>query len=460
MVSQTGTYDLFDAIYPEYKSKKPVRLIEFFGGIGSQAKAIERLGVPFEAWRLCEIDKFAVESYNAIHGTQFSTSDIMQTHAEDLDCVAGDLYDYILTYSYPCTSLSLAGKREGMAEGSGTASSLIWEVRRVLKEMSDLYRNKSKNEKGEVYCLPKILLMENVPQVIDAKNVGDLNKMRDFLESLGYSNYLAIMRGDDYGVPQARHRAFMISILGDETNPVYSYQFPVPCGCLWNMRDCLTDDFDTKLYERNSVAHTVCEENAAFNRNVNQKLKEIKLCGRVNAHQSGGVFDPTGVSPTLTAGGTNELRVLYRKPTDLVDSENWKDPYWLGQGAVNVDETVIESNDDAVEFFFMQEKTEKDYSKQPDYQWVPVVRDGVEFTIRNLSPQESLQIMDFDLGDYQKCSTVTSKFQIHQQSGNSIVVNCLVAILGQFFEGRENVYRDIAKIAPKQRVNWKPPVIS
>ena len=89
----TGTYDLFDAIYPEYKSTKPVRLIEFFGGIGSQAKALERLGVDFETYRLVEIDQFAVNSYNAIHGTEFSTSDITQLHGEDLSVVSPDKYD-------------------------------------------------------------------------------------------------------------------------------------------------------------------------------------------------------------------------------------------------------------------------------------------------------------------------------------------------------------------------------
>ena len=257
MVTNTGSYDLFDALYPEYKCKKPVRLIEFFGGIGSQAKALERLGVEMEPWKLVEIDKFAVDSYNAIHGTEFITSDITQLHGEDLSVVSPETYDYILTWSFPCTSLSVSGLRQGMGEGSGTASSLIWEVRRILQEMQDL------SKKDASYGLPKILLMENVPQVIDAKNVQDLNKMRDFLESIGYSNHLAILKGNDYGVPQARHRAFMVSILGDETNPVYSYRFPLPCGCKWSMKDCLSEDFETGKYIKNSVAHRVCEENAS-----------------------------------------------------------------------------------------------------------------------------------------------------------------------------------------------------
>lgn len=81
---------------------KPIRLIELFAGIGAQAKALENLGVPFEHYRICEYDKYAIKSYNAIHGTNFDTSDIREIHASDLGIVDTDSYCYILTYSFPC----------------------------------------------------------------------------------------------------------------------------------------------------------------------------------------------------------------------------------------------------------------------------------------------------------------------------------------------------------------------
>ena len=59
----------FDGQYP-LKITKPIRLIELFAGIGAQAKALENLGVQFEHYRICEFDKYAVQSYNAIHGTE------------------------------------------------------------------------------------------------------------------------------------------------------------------------------------------------------------------------------------------------------------------------------------------------------------------------------------------------------------------------------------------------------
>jgi site-specific DNA-cytosine methylase len=73
---------------------KPVRLIELFGGIGSQAMALTRLGVNFEHYRLVEFDKYSVKSYNAIHGTAFEPTDITKIHGSDLGIVDTDHYCY------------------------------------------------------------------------------------------------------------------------------------------------------------------------------------------------------------------------------------------------------------------------------------------------------------------------------------------------------------------------------
>lgn len=112
---------LFDGNQP-LKITKPIRLIELFAGIGAQAKALERLGANFERYRICEFDKYAVASYNRIHGTNFETSDITQIKADDLGIVDTDKYCYVVTYSFPCTDLSKAGQQKGMEKGSGTRS--------------------------------------------------------------------------------------------------------------------------------------------------------------------------------------------------------------------------------------------------------------------------------------------------------------------------------------------------
>lgn len=82
---------------PPLKIKNKVRLIELFSGIGAQAKALERLGVDFEHWRAYDIDKYAVASYNAVHGTDFEVGDITKIHAEDLGITDRDDFTYLLT---------------------------------------------------------------------------------------------------------------------------------------------------------------------------------------------------------------------------------------------------------------------------------------------------------------------------------------------------------------------------
>ena len=72
---------------PEYKINKPIRLIELFGGVGSQSMAMRNIGANYESYRLVEFDEKAKNSFNAIHGTNFPALDIRNVHAEDLGIV-------------------------------------------------------------------------------------------------------------------------------------------------------------------------------------------------------------------------------------------------------------------------------------------------------------------------------------------------------------------------------------
>jgi hypothetical protein len=87
---------LFD--FEEFSTDKKIRLIELFGGIGSQAMALRDIGADFEHYRLVEFDKYAVKSYNAIHGTNFEVSDIRDIHAIDLGIEKRNEFTYLLTY--------------------------------------------------------------------------------------------------------------------------------------------------------------------------------------------------------------------------------------------------------------------------------------------------------------------------------------------------------------------------
>lgn len=93
--------NIFDMLYDDFKIQKKIRLIELFAGVGSQAMALRDLGADFEHYRVVEFDKFAINSYNAIHGTDFPTMDITKIKGGDLGITNTDKYAYLLTYSFP-----------------------------------------------------------------------------------------------------------------------------------------------------------------------------------------------------------------------------------------------------------------------------------------------------------------------------------------------------------------------
>ena len=64
-----------------------------------------------------------------------------------------------------------------------------------------------------------------------------------------------------------------------------------------------------------------------------------------------------------------------------------------------------------------------------------------KYRIRKLTPRECWRLMDFTDEDFEKAAAVNSQTQLYKQAGNSIVVNVLVAILGQMLPGKEDVYK-------------------
>lgn len=316
-MGSVGQISLFDGTQ-RFRIEKPIRLIELFAGIGSQAKALTNLGVDFEHYRICEFDKYAVTSYNAIHGTSFQPSDITKLKGEDLGIVDTDKYCYLLTYSFPCQDLSNAGKGKGMEKGSGTRSGLLWEVERLLTETKNL---------------PQVLVMENVPQVVSEKNIKDFAKWISFLDELGYKSKWAMLNAKDYGIPQNRERCFMVSMLGD-----YYYEFPSKMPLKKRLKDMLEDSVNEKYYlsetaikgilnttfnsarldasieSKDGVMPTLCARDYKDGKLVveDARLMQVaQLTDKKYNEMTGRVYGIEGLSPTVKAasGGCFEPKV-------------------------------------------------------------------------------------------------------------------------------------------------------
>lgn len=256
-----------------------LRVFEAFAGIGAQASALERMNIDYEIVGISDWFIDAIECYAAIHcdGVEvdvpqdikdvddylskftFSATSVRPTKLKALsEDQRRDLYrankkanNYgsiteikgsdmpatdLLVYSFPCQDLSTGGLGKGMKKGSGTRSGLLWEIERILNELSELNR------------LPEYLLLENVKTIKAPKFKEDLEQWLSFLSSMGYSNSnCMIFNALDFGVPQERERAFIVSHLGDPLNIEDSIRSKMR-ERKYNIHDFIMDDYSVPTY--------------------------------------------------------------------------------------------------------------------------------------------------------------------------------------------------------------------
>ena len=112
----------------------------------------------------------------------------------------------IFTYSFPCQDLSIQGKQKGMSKDANSRSSLLWQIERILLELKQNYATSE---------MPKYLLMENVSSVIHNNHKHEFNNWIKSLDEIGYESKLYLLNAKDFGSPQNRLRAFLLSVRKD-----------------------------------------------------------------------------------------------------------------------------------------------------------------------------------------------------------------------------------------------------
>lgn len=277
-----------------------LKVAELFSGVGAQAKALERLqrdyGLEFEVVATSDIEKDAILSYAAIHCgltselvncyPDYPSREEMATYLSSLnigyDFKENKPYDWaklarrknnsinkyylaavlskqvgdiskveklpksdMWIYSFPCTDISSAGLQKGFSKDSGTRSSLVWQVLRLLKISAE------KNE------LPKYLLMENVKNLVGTKFIKDFSLWVNTLDELGYKTVWEVQNAKDFGVPQNRERVFAISILKSENQ---SYEFPKGFPLEIRLKDILEHNVDEKYYLKDEYTEKLLEQ--------------------------------------------------------------------------------------------------------------------------------------------------------------------------------------------------------
>lgn len=228
-----------------------MRVLELFAGYGSQALALENLGIDFTS-DISEIDRYAIQAYNQLHGDTHNWGDITKIDEKKLP-----YYD-LITYSSPCQDFSTAGLGKGGDAGSGTRSSLLWECERIIRAVK-----------------PKYLLMENVKNLVGEKHKHNFIRWLRVLEMMGYQNFWKVLNAKDYGVPQNRERVFVVSILG-----CGQYLFPNPKKLEKRLKDVLETKVDKKYYLSDDVVDKFLK--SSF-RSERDKLQNKDICDCLRA---------------------------------------------------------------------------------------------------------------------------------------------------------------------------------
>lgn len=221
-----------------------INVITLCSGYDSQCMALDELkkqhpdfDYNLVAWS--EIDKHAIQVHNAIYPkyADRNVGDMTKVDWSQFNDTPIDL----LTYSTPCTDISNAGQQQGIEEGSGTRSSILWYTRYAIRELK-----------------PKYLLLENVKALVSKKFKPYFMKWLKELEDMGYDSYYQVMNACDYGVAQNRERVFVVSIRKDSDNE-REYIFPEPIPLEKYIEDYLEDEVDEKYYLKDEQVNKFLE---------------------------------------------------------------------------------------------------------------------------------------------------------------------------------------------------------
>ena len=412
--------NIFDFMYEplRFDKNKPIKLFEAFSGIGTQSLALKYLGVKVDHIGISEIDKYAIQSYEAIHGKVKNYGGI-----GDFDRFPKDID--ICTWSFPCQDISLAGKQKGMEDG--TRSNYGYVFLDTIENMD--YKDR-----------PKVLLMENVKALLSEKFRDDWREIQLRLENMGYKNYADSLIATDYGVPQTRDRVFIVSVKGE-----YNYTFPKPIPLVKKLKDYLEDEVDEKYYlsgkqieqivnwkaynkplenAKSENDETIQTITAKSNTSMNSSMVLIKEATKqgysiaedgdgiyINRpHQKRGVVQRNKIQTIKTS--IDDLGVVVKKnKTHTINGKvDGKQP--------NLQDRIYKSEGSA---------TSITTSYHPNY----ITKLG----IRKLTPLEAWRLMGIKDEDFHKAkSSGMSDTQLYKQAGNAIVVDVLVAIFKELIE--------------------------
>lgn len=351
-----------------------IRIGTSFSGIGAIEHSLHRLGLRFQIQFAGDIDENCKKAYFANYPIQES-----QWHTDIHDFSAKPFLNKIdlLVGGAPCQAFSVRGKHGGFEDTRGT---LFREFARLIIE-----------------CKPKVFIFENVKGLLshDKGNTWSVIR-RTFENDCDYDVYFQVLNGKDYGVPQSRDRVYCIGFK-KETD----FKYPMPITLEKTVYDLLQSQIDKKYFLKERGVNFVTRS-INIQKSYTQINGNIMLCQKRNQQfnwHGDFVFHPKSCDDK-NAPNTDET--LYRV-------SDYEETFYAKQSPERY--AIDWGTTDHVK---MERKTPEQIN--PEYG-----------RFRKLTPRECLRLMGFD----DSFKIVCSDTETYKQSGNSIVVNVLMALLKQ-----------------------------
>jgi len=255
-----------------------LRVLSLFSGIGAYEKSLSRLEIPFELVNYCEINKYASKSYSLVHNISEDKNLVDVREVKDIQSEID-----LMSWSFPCTSVSLGGKKQGFYDEDGnlTSSGLYYDGLRILNLVK-----------------PKYSIIENVKGLLLSFR-KEFEQILQDLDKAGYNTYWKLLNSLDYGLPQQRERVFIVSIRKDVDDGSFKFK-DIEQEKPLKLKDFLVSEEEVhQKYYLNAKILSQYKEKYS----INKKSNVITL-GQVSTgnSQAGKVYSIEGSFPTLCAG--------------------------------------------------------------------------------------------------------------------------------------------------------------
>ena len=356
--------------YPE----RVVRLATSFSGIGAIEYAFKRLGLKSKIVFAGDIDANCKKAYFANYEI---SEEQWHTDIHKLDATPYKGQVDLFVGGAPCQAFSLRGKHGGFEDTRGT---LFREFARIVIE-----------------CQPKVFIFENVKGMLSHDKGRTWRVIKETFENdCGYQIYYQVLNAKDYGIPQSRDRIYCIGFR-QETD----FKYPAPIELSSSVYDYLEQRIDKKYLLKQKGAHFITRS-INYQKSYTQVNGDVALCQKRNQQfnwHGDFIFHPQLLADTSTP---------------------------------ETDETLFNVSDYEEEYYSEKnpEKYALDVSDMKSASMIPVNENQINSKtgrFRKLTPRECLRLMGFD----DTFKIVVSDTETYKQSGNSIVVNVLMALLKQ-----------------------------